>query len=101
MKIWVIGHSEAIQGFALVGVSGMIAETVDTTHEALDFALANKELGLVLVTEDCSHLVPERIKQLKTRVEPPVFLEIPSPKNIDSNKMSLNEIAEQAIGIRH
>jgi len=100
MKVWVIGHVDAVLGFALVGVHGEAVDSVEGMNRALDAALANPELGLVLVTEDCCKLAPERIAQLKSAIEAPLFLEIPSPNNTDSSGISFMSLAEKSIGIR-
>ena len=100
MKVWVIGHVDAVLGFALVGVHGEAVDSVESMNKALDAALANPELGLVLVTEDCSKLASERMAQLKSSIETPLFLEIPSPNSTDSPGISFMGLAEQSIGIR-
>lgn len=100
MKIWVIGHVDAVLGFALVGIHGESVDSAMSMHQAIDTALANPEIGLVLVTHQCSELVVERITQLKSRIEPPLFLEIPSPKCTNTNGVSYMALAEKAIGIR-
>lgn len=100
MKVWVIGHVDAVLGFALVGVHGEAVESVESMHQALDNALANPELGLVLVTEDCSKLASERMTRLMSRIEPPLFLEIPSPLSTDSDRTSFLKLAEHSIGIQ-
>ena len=69
MKVWVIGHVDAVLGFALVGVHGQAVDSVQSMNQALDAALANPDLGLVLVTEDCSNLASERMSRLKSRIE--------------------------------
>ena len=100
MKVWVIGHPEAVQGFALVGVHGVVAESTDGMHKALDEALSNKDLGIVLVTDISANWVRERFEQLCLRVETPIFIEIPGPNGPRSGFLSLAEIADQAIGVR-
>lgn len=100
MKVWVIGHPEAVLGFALVGVHGIEADSAESVQRALDKVLDNPELGMVLITDDCSALVPERMTQLKSRVEAPIFLEIPSPKGMSPERKSFSTLVEQAIGIR-
>ena len=100
MKVWVIGHVDAVLGFALVGVHGEAVDSVEGMNRALDAAIANPELGLVLVTEDCSKLAPERVARLKSAIEPPLFLEIPSPNYTNSEGISFMSLAEQSIGIR-
>lgn len=100
MKIHVIGHPEAVQGFALVGIQGEIAVTADEVNAALDQALNIEDLGIVLVTEDAAALVKTRINQLKYQSEIPLVVEIPSPNPSLEKQDSLNEIIERAIGIK-
>ena len=98
MKVWVIGHPEAVQGFALVGVHGVVAESTDWMHKALDDALTNKDLGIVLVTDISANLVRERFKSLSLRWTRQSLLKYqvqwPLPRF-----RSTKEIADQAIGV--
>ncbi len=99
MKVWVIGHPEAVQGFALVGVQGRAAENADSMHQALDEVLTIKDLGIVLLSGPYVRFVRERIEQLERDVGTPIFLEIPGPDGAGSYSKSLTEIVDQAIGI--
>ncbi len=100
MKIWVIGHPEAVEGFSLVGVDGIAAETAEAVNQALDRVLSTEGVGIVMITDDSAQLVRERIDRLKNRVGLPLFLEVPDPNGMDPERMSLAELANQAIGIR-
>ncbi|MEE4195008.1 MAG: V-type ATP synthase subunit F [Anaerolineae bacterium] len=100
MKIHVVGHSEAVQGFALVGIQGQIAQTAEEVNAALDHALEIEDLGIIFVTEDAAALVKTRINQLKYESEIPLVVEIPSPDPSVEKRDSLNEIIERAIGIK-
>ena len=62
MKVLVIGHPDAVLGFSLAGVGGIVASTADEVNEALDDAQAAKDVGIVLVTQDVAELIPERIE---------------------------------------
>lgn len=100
MKVHVIGHSEAVQGFALVGIQGEVAATAEEVNAALDRVLAMEDIGIVLVTEDAAGLIQPRIDQLKFQSETPLVVEIPGPNPVTEKQGSLNEIIERAIGIK-
>ncbi|HET59605.1 MAG TPA: Vacuolar H+transporting two-sector ATPase F subunit [Chloroflexi bacterium] len=100
MKIRVIGNSEAVQGFALVGIQGEITATADEANAAIDHALAMENIGIVLITEDAAVLIQARIDQLKFQSEIPLVVVIPAPNPVSSKQESLNEIIERAIGIK-
>ena len=57
MKILVIGNQEAVLGFSLVGVQGKAVNSAPMAQQALDDALANPDLGIILVTEDVAELI--------------------------------------------
>ena len=79
MKVLVIGHPEAVLGFSLAGVHGRAVSTAEEANQALDEALANKENGIVLVTQDVAQLVKARVENLKLRSTIPLVVEIPGP----------------------
>ena len=54
MKLMVIGHQDAVRGFELVGVAGQIATTVEAITAALNTALNDKNIGIILVTEEAA-----------------------------------------------
>ncbi len=99
MKILVIGHPEAVQGFSLVGVQGLVGPDVESMNHAVDLALNDPQVGIVLVTDDSAELIRDRITYLKNRTELPIFIEIPDPNGMNAERVSLREIAHQAIGI--
>jgi V/A-type H+/Na+-transporting ATPase subunit F len=100
MKVTVIGHPEAVQGFALVGVQGQAAASVDEVNHALDEALSTEDIGIILVTEDVSGLIEERMDQLRLRSTVPLVVEIPGPQGTNPDRPSLNAVIQRAIGVK-
>ena len=100
MKIIVIGHPEAVQGFALVGVQGTIAASAEEANQALNEALSSEDTGIILITEDVSSLIEERMDQLKLRSSVPLVVEIPGPQGTDPDRPTLNAVIQRAIGIK-
>ena len=100
MKVIVIGHPKAVQGFALVGVHGQVAASIDEINNALDEALASKDVGIILVTEDVSSIIKERMDQLMLRSTVPLVVEIPGPEGIDPDRPSLRDVIQRAIGVK-
>ena len=62
MNVRIIGHPEAVQGFALVGIQGEIALNAEEANAALDNALAIKDVGIILVTDDAAAMIESRIE---------------------------------------
>jgi len=100
MKVLVIGHPEAVLGFALVGVHGQVARTAEEVNRALDEAMSAEDVGIVLLTEDVADLIQPRMDQLKLRSTVPLVVEIPGPEGPRPGRPSLSEVIRRAIGVR-
>jgi vacuolar-type H+-ATPase subunit F/Vma7 len=100
MKVMVIGHPDAVLGFSLVGVHGKPVRTAAEANQALDEAFSTPDVGIILVTDDVSTLIQDRMDSLKLRSTVPLVLEIESPKEKASVQPSISEIVFRAIGIK-
>ena len=100
MKVLVIGHPEAVLGFSLAGVNGQAVTTAEEADRALDAALASKEVGIILVTQDIAGMLQARMEDLKLHSTIPLVVEIPSPAGVSPDEPSLSEVVLRAIGIR-
>jgi V/A-type H+-transporting ATPase subunit F len=100
MKVWVIGHPDAVLGFSLAGVGGRVATNAAELNQALDEAQASRDVGIVLVTNDVAQLIPARIEHLKLRSTIPLVVEIPARGGVPAGQASLGEIVLRAIGIK-
>ena len=100
MKVLVIGHPNAVLGFSLAGVQGQAVTTPDEVNQALDNALAAKDIGIILVTQDVARLIQTRMDDLKLHSTIPLVVEIPSPEGVSPDEPSLGEVVLRAIGIK-
>jgi V/A-type H+-transporting ATPase subunit F len=100
MKVLVIGHSEAVLGFSLVGVHGQVAQTAQEANQALDEAMSTSDVGIILVTGDVADLIQARMDELKRRSTVPLVVEIPGPEVTQANRPSLSEVIQRAIGVK-
>ncbi len=100
MKLMVVGNQEAVLGFSLAGVSGIVATSAAEVNQALDVALSTPDVGIILVTEDVSMLIQARMDQLKMTSTVPLVVEIPGPQGSPPDKPSLSEMVKRAIGIK-
>jgi V/A-type H+-transporting ATPase subunit F len=100
MKIQVIGHPEAVLGFSLVGVSGTVVTSAEETNQALDRALADSSIGIILVTGDVAEMIRPRMDQLQLHSTVPLVVEIQAPAAVQPEQPSLNDIVFRAIGVK-
>jgi len=100
MKLMVIGNQDAVWGFALAGVRGRIVTTAEELNRALDAAMADKEVGIVLVTEDVANLARQRVDTAMVRSTVPLVVEIPGPAGPRPDRPPLSEVIRRTIGVR-
>ena len=100
MKLLVIGNQDAVWGFALAGVRGQIVTTKEELTRALDAALADKEIGIVLVTEDIANLARDLVETLTARSITPLVVEIPGPEGPSPDRPPLSEVIRRTIGVK-
>ncbi len=100
MKLLVIGHPSAVLGFSLAGVRGQAATTAEEANQALDVALADDDVGIILVTEDVASLIQPRMDRLKLRSTVPLVIEIPGPQGPSPDRPPLSEVIRRAIGVK-
>jgi vacuolar-type H+-ATPase subunit F/Vma7 len=100
MKLLIIGNQDAVWGFGLAGVRGQIVKTEKDLHRVLDAAIADEELGIVLVTEDAADLARQRMDTLKTHSTVPLVVEIPGPEGPSPDQPPLSEVIRRTIGVK-
>jgi len=100
MKVLVIGHPNAVLGFSLAGVQGQAVTKPEEINQALDTALAAKDVGIILVTQDVAKLIQARMDDLKLHSTIPLVVEIPSPEGVSPDEPSLGDVVLRAIGIK-
>ena len=87
-------------GFSLAGVDGRPVGNAGEANRALDEAIAAKDIGIVLVTQDVARMIQARMNDLKLHSTIPLIVEIPSPEGVSPDEPSLSEIVLKAIGIK-
>jgi len=98
MRILVIGSQDAVLGLSLVGVDGRIVADAQQVKEALDASLADRTIGLLLITSDVAEYARERIDALKVSSFAPLVVEVPGP-GMDEQPPSLKDLVQRAVGI--
>jgi vacuolar-type H+-ATPase subunit F/Vma7 len=101
MIAYVIGDSDMVVGFRLVGVEGVEASSVEEARSALHKALARSDVGLIILSEayfTASSMQDEVDKIRQERVSP-LIVELPASKG-SSSRMQLSEIISKILGIK-
>ena len=92
-------HDTAV-GMRLAGITGVIASDARETEAALDAAIADEDVGIVLITRRIGELCSERINDIKLHRSRPLIVEVPD-RHIGENdeQIDITRYVREAIGI--
>ena len=79
---YVIGDSDMITGFRLVGVEGIEVSTIDEARQALHKALSRSDIGVIIISEAffTDPSMREEVDKIRQERVTPLIVEIPGSK---------------------
>jgi vacuolar-type H+-ATPase subunit F/Vma7 len=98
---YVIGDSDMVTGFRLVGVEGAEANSVDEARQMLDTALARNDLAILIISEEFSSQsqLHEIIDKAHHERKDLLIVEIPGSKGKPS-EVHMSDIISKTLGVR-
>lgn len=101
MKMFLISDNvDTLTGMRLVGVNGIVAHEREEVLSAIDAAYADKEIGIVLVTEKLSHDFSDIISKMKLANSTPLLIEIPDRHGSGRRKDFITAFVNESIGLK-
>ena len=101
MKMFLISdNTDTYTGMRLAGVEGVVVHGKDELQAALDRVLADKEIGIVLLTEKFGRDFPEVVNRLKLDYKVPLFVEIPDRHGTGRKPNFITSYVNEAIGLK-
>jgi V/A-type H+-transporting ATPase subunit F len=101
MKLFLLSDNIDTQiGMRLAGVEGVVAHTKSEAAGALADALADSELGILLVTEKLARLISKQLTDIKMNRKLPLVVEIPDRHGTQRPPNSITKYVNESIGIK-
>lgn len=101
MRMFLISDNiDTYTGMRLSGVDGVVVHKKDELRQALDTVLADKEIGILLITEKLSGEFPDIINDLKLNRKQPLLVEIPDRHGTGRKADFITSYVNEAIGIK-
>ena len=101
MKMFLIGDNiDTYTGMRLAGVEGVVVHERQELKDALDKVLADKEIGIVLLTEKFGRDFPDLVNDLKLSYKTPLFVEIPDRHGTGRKPNFITDYVNEAIGLK-
>lgn len=101
MKMYLISDNiDTLTGMRLAGIEGSIAHKPEEIEKELNKVTADKEIGVLLITEKLSKLMPDYIKDIKLNRRRPIIVEIPDRHGTGRSKDFITNYVKEAIGLK-
>lgn len=101
MKMYLISDNiDTLTGMRLAGVEGMVVHERQELKEALDKVLADKSIGIILLTEKFGREFPEIIDNVKLKRKLPLIVEIPDRHGTGRKADFITSYVNEAIGLK-
>jgi V/A-type H+-transporting ATPase subunit F len=100
MRMFLISDNrDTCTGMRLAGVEGVVVHEKQEFKDVVDKVMAEKDIGIVLITEYFGRKFPELVEDLKmSRL--PLFLEIPDRHGTGRKPDFITSYVNEAIGLK-
>ena len=101
MKMFLISDNIDTQtGMRLAGVDGVVVHEREELRQALEKALTDKEIGILLLTEKFGREFPEIVDDVKLNHRVPLIVEIPDRHGTGRKPDFITSYVNEAIGLK-
>lgn len=101
MKIYLISDNlDTLTGMRLAGVEGVLVHGREELKEALEGAISDKNIGILLLTERFGREFPEMIDNVKLNHKTPLIIEIPDRHGTGRKPDFITSYVDEAIGLK-
>ena len=101
MKMYLISDNvDTYTGMRLAGVEGTVVHEKEELRKALEPTLADKEIGIILLTERFGREFPEIIDDVKLNHKLPLIIEIPDRHGTGRAPDFITSYVNEAIGLK-
>lgn len=101
MKLYLISDNiDTLTGMRLAGIEGCVVHQKEELKNALEMAISNKEVGILLLTEKFGREFPELVDDVKLNRKFPLIVEIPDRHGTGRKPDFITSYIKEAIGLK-
>ncbi len=101
MKMYLISDNiDTYTGMKLVGVDGVVVHERQELRNALEKAVSDDTVGIILLTEKFGREFPDIIDDVKLNRSLPLIIEIPDRHGTGRNPDFITSYVNEAIGLK-
>ena len=100
MKMFLISDNVDTQtGMRLAGVEGVVVHEREELYDTLQKTLADKEIGIILLTEKFGKEFPDILEDVRLNHKLPLLIEIPDRHGTGRKADFITSYVNEAIGV--
>jgi V/A-type H+-transporting ATPase subunit F len=98
---YVIGDSDMITGFKLVGLEGVEATSTNEARQALNKVLTRTDVGIIIISDEffTDSSIREEVDKIRQEQVTPLIIALPGSKG-PTTEMQLSAIISKILGIK-
>ncbi|MGN0667372.1 MAG: V-type ATP synthase subunit F [Huintestinicola sp.] len=101
MKFFLISDNiDTVIGMRLAGIEGVVVHEREETIKALDDAMDDKSVAIILMTGKLTELIEDVVNDYKQNRPSPIIAEIPDRHASVDVTSSISRYVQEAIGIK-
>lgn len=101
MQMYLISDNiDTYTGMRLAGVEGSVVHNKQELRETLNTVMADKNIGIVLLTEKFGREYPDLINDIKLNHKLPLIVEIPDRHGTGRKPNFITDYVNEAIGLK-
>ena len=101
MKMYLISDNvDTYTGMRLVGIEGCVVHEKQELKEAMERAIADKSIGVLLLTEKFGRDFPDVVTPLKMTTKVPIIIEVPDRHGTGRKPDFITSYVNEAIGLK-
>jgi len=98
LKIVAVGSRVFVTGLRLAGIEGLIVESGKEALDIVNKLLKDKEVGLVLLSDDISKSIRSKLNEIRSKHPTPLIYEVPAPGS-KKEKFEYRDMLKQILGL--
>ena len=100
MKYSIIGDEDTVLGFAIVGISGVVAINAEEAMEAFTEMLKDRDICIIIITEKIADIIRTTVDKYLFTDSFPLIVEVPDRKGVRPGRPGIKDMVNAAIGIK-
>jgi V/A-type H+-transporting ATPase subunit F len=100
MKYSIIGDEDTVLGFAIVGITGVVAVNAQEAMSAFAAMLKDRDICIIIITEKVADMIRTTVDKYLFTESFPLIVEIPDRHGRDPGRPGIKEMVNIAIGIK-